>query len=184
MANRYLDNISAGYYSTISLIIKMFFYIATPISSVMFSYLLIAKRENNYDKEKKIIYYSILLFIFASFCLSLFMIIFAKQIVLIQFTYRYELIISLVPQAVIFGFSLGFAVLTFNYGLAYKLFIPFYGYLAIFFYVYFSLRNSERTFDNFMFIMRLFFVFLLIYNAFIILIHRIILRAKKQIVKN
>ena len=180
MANRYLDKTSAGYYSTISLIIKMFFYIGTPIASVMFSYILIAKKDNNKNKETKILYYSITLFIFASICLSAFLIIFAKQIVLIQFTNRYEAIIPLIPEAVIFGFSLGFTVVAFNYGLAYKLFAPFYGYLIIFAYVYFSLRNGLRTFENFMFIMKIFFIALLIYNILIILIHRIILRTNEN----
>ncbi len=180
MANRYLDKTSAGYYSTISLIIKMFFYIGTPIASVMFSYILIAKKDNNKNKETKILYYSIALFIFASICLSAFLIIFAKQIVLIQFTNRYEAIIPLIPEAVIFGFSLGFTVVAFNYGLAYKLFAPFYGYLIIFAYVYFSLRNGLRTFENFMFIMKIFFIALLIYNILIILIHRIILRTNEN----
>ena len=181
MANRYLDKTSAGYYSTISLIIKMFFYIGTPIASVMFSYILIAKKDNNKNKERKIVYYSIALFIFASICLSVFLIIFAKQIVLIQFTNRYEAIIPLIPQAVIFGFSLGFTVIAFNYGLAYKLFAPFYVYLIIFAYVYFSLRNGLRTFENFMFIMKIFFIALLIYNILIILIHRIILRTNEKL---
>ncbi|WP_157147044.1 oligosaccharide flippase family protein [Brachyspira pilosicoli] len=180
MANRYLDKTSAGYYSTISLIIKMFFYIGTPIASVMFSYILIAKKDNNKNKENKILYYSIGLFIFASFCLSVFLIVFAKQVVLIQFTNRYEAIIPLIPEAAIFGFSLGFTVITFNYGLAYKLFAPFYGYLAIFAYVYFSLRNGLRTFENFMLIMKIFFIALLIYNILIILIHRIILKTNKK----
>ena len=181
MANRYLDKTSAGYYSTISLIIKMFFYIGTPIASVMFSYILIAKKDNNKTKEIKIVYYSIALFVFASICLSAFLIIFAKQIVLIQFTNRYEAIIPLIPQAVIFGFSLGFTVIAFNYGLAYKLFAPFYVYLIIFAYVYFSLRNGLRTFENFMFIMKIFFITLLIYNILIILIHRIILRTNEKL---
>ncbi|MEI0448216.1 oligosaccharide flippase family protein [Brachyspira intermedia] len=181
MANRYLDKTSAGYYSTISLIIKMFFYIGTPVASVMFSYILIAKKDNNKNKERKIVYYSIALFVFASICLSAFLIIFAKQIVLIQFTNRYEAIIPLIPQAVIFGFSLGFTVIAFNYGLAYKLFAPFYGYLIIFAYVYFSLRNGLRTFENFMFIMKIFFIALLIYNILIILIHRIILRTNEKL---
>ncbi|MEI0557240.1 lipopolysaccharide biosynthesis protein [Brachyspira intermedia] len=181
MANRYLDKTSAGYYSTISLIIKMFFYIGTPVASVMFSYILIAKKDNNKNKERKIVYYSIALFVFASICLSSFLIIFAKQIVLIQFTNRYEAIIPLIPQAVIFGFSLGFTVIAFNYGLAYKLFAPFYGYLIIFAYVYFSLRNGLRTFENFMFIMKIFFIALLIYNILIILIHRIILRTNEKL---
>ncbi|MEI0699092.1 oligosaccharide flippase family protein [Brachyspira intermedia] len=181
MANRYLDKTSAGYYSTISLIIKMFFYIGTPVASVMFSYILIAKKDNNKNKERKIVYYSIALFIFASICLSAFLIIFAKQIVLIQFTNRYEAIIPLIPQAVIFGFSLGFTVIAFNYGLAYKLFAPFYVYLIIFAYVYFSLRNGLRTFENFMFIMKIFFIALLIYNILIILIHRIILRTNEKL---
>ncbi|MEI0798745.1 oligosaccharide flippase family protein [Brachyspira intermedia] len=181
MANRYLDKTSAGYYSTISLIIKMFFYIGTPVASVMFSYILIAKKDNNKNKERKIVYYSIVLFIFASICLSAFLIIFAKQIVLIQFTNRYEAIIPLIPQAVIFGFSLGFTVIAFNYGLAYKLFAPFYVYLIIFAYVYFSLRNGLRTFENFMFIMKIFFITLLIYNILIILIHRIILRTNEKL---
>ncbi|MBW5391253.1 oligosaccharide flippase family protein [Brachyspira pilosicoli] len=180
MANRYLDKTSAGYYSTISLIIKMFFYIGTPIASVMFSYILIAKKDNNKNKENKILYYSIGLFIFASFCLSIFLIVFAKQVVLIQFTNRYEAIIPLIPEAAIFGFSLGFTVITFNYGLAYKLFAPFYGYLAIFAYVYFSLRNGLRTFENFMLIMKIFFIALLIYNILIILIHRMILKTNKK----
>ncbi|TXJ41591.1 lipopolysaccharide biosynthesis protein [Brachyspira pilosicoli] len=181
MANRYLDKTSAGYYSTISLIIKMFFYIGTPIASVMFSYILISKKDNNTNKEKKILYYSISLFVFASICLSAFLIIFAKQVVLIQFTNRYEAIIPLIPQAAIFGFSLGFTVITFNYGLAYKLFAPFYGYLIIFAYVYFSLRNGLRTFENFMFVMKVFFITLLIYNILIILMHRIILKSNKKI---
>uniref|UniRef100_UPI003F4C602F lipopolysaccharide biosynthesis protein n=1 Tax=Brachyspira catarrhinii TaxID=2528966 RepID=UPI003F4C602F len=181
MANRYLDKTSAGYYSTISLIIKMFFYIGTPVASVMFSYILIAKKDNNKNKERKIVYYSIALFVFASICLSAFLIIFAKQIVLIQFTNRYEAIIPLIPQAVIFGFSLGFTVIAFNYGLAYKLFAPFYGYLIIFAYVYFSLRNGLRTFENFIFIMKIFFIALLIYNILIILIHRIILRTNEKL---
>ncbi|QTM02292.1 oligosaccharide flippase family protein [Brachyspira hyodysenteriae] len=181
MANRYLDKTSAGYYSTISLIIKMFFYIGTPVASVMFSYILIAKKDNNKNKERKIVYYSIALFVFASICLSAFLIIFAKQIVLIQFTNRYEAIIPLIPQAVIFGFSLGFTVIAFNYGLAYKLFAPFYGYLIIFAYVYFSLRNGLRTFENFMFIMKIFFIALLIYNILIILIHRIILKTNEKL---
>ncbi|OEJ15987.1 NADH dehydrogenase [Brachyspira hampsonii] len=180
MANRYLDKTSAGYYSTISLIIKMFFYIGTPIASVMFSYILIAKKDNNKNKETKILYYSIALFVFASICLSAFLIVFSKQIVLIQFTNRYEAIIPLIPQAVIFGFSLGFTVIAFNYGLAYKLFAPFYGYLIIFAYVYFSLRNGLRTFENFMFIMKIFFIALLIYNILIILVHRIILRTNEK----
>ncbi|WP_297205062.1 oligosaccharide flippase family protein [uncultured Brachyspira sp.] len=181
MANRYLDKTSAGYYSTISLIIKMFFYIGTPIASVMFSYILIAMRENNKSKEKKVVYYSIALLVLASLFLSIFLIVFAKRIVLIQFTSRYEAIIPLIPQAVIFGFSLAFTVLTFNYGLAYKLFAPFYGYLVIFAYVYFSLRNGLRTFENFMFIMKIFFIALLIYNILIILIHRIILKTNKKV---
>ena len=164
MANRYLDKTSAGYYSTISLI--------------MFSYILIAKKDNNKNKESKILYYSILLLVFASLCLSVFLIVFAKQIILIQFTSRYEAIIPLVPTAVIFGFSLAFTVLTFNYGLAYRLWYPFYGYLIIFVYVYFSLRNGLRTFENFIFIMKIFFIALLIYNILIILIHRIILKLK------
>ena len=168
MANRYLDKTSAGYYSTISLI----------ITSVMFSYILIAKKDNNKNKESKILYYSILLLVFASLCLSVFLIVFAKQIILIQFTSRYEAIIPLVPTAVIFGFSLAFTVLTFNYGLAYRLWYPFYGYLIIFVYVYFSLRNGLRTFENFIFIMKIFFIALLIYNILIILIHRIILKLK------
>ena len=181
MANRYLDKTSAGYYSTISLIIKMFFYIGTPIASVMFSYILIAMRENNKSKEKKVVYYSIALLVLASLFLSIFLIVFAKQIVLIQFTSRYEAIIPLIPQAVIFGFSLAFTVLTFNYGLAYKLFAPFYAYLVIFAYVYFSLRNGLRTFENFMFIMKIFFIALLIYNILIILIHRIILKTNEKL---
>ncbi|WP_295161116.1 oligosaccharide flippase family protein [uncultured Brachyspira sp.] len=181
MANRYLDKISAGYYSTISLIIKMFFYIGTPIASVMFSYILIAKKDNNKNKEKKTVYYSILLLIFASLCLSVFLIVFAKQIVLIQFTIRYESIIPLIPEAVIFGFSLAFTSLIFNYGLAYKLWRPFYGYLIIFAYVYFSLRNGERTFENFMLIMKIFFTALLIYNILIILIHRMILKINEKV---
>ena len=181
MANRYLDKTSAGYYSTISLIIKMFFYIGTPIASVMFSYILIAMRENNKSKEKKVVYYSIALLVLASLFLSIFLIVFAKQIVLIQFTSRYEAIIPLIPQAVIFGFSLAFTVLTFNYGLAYKLFAPFYVYLVIFAYVYFSLRNGIRTFENFMFIMKIFFIALLTYNILIILIHRIILKTNEKL---
>ncbi|MEI0604538.1 NADH-quinone oxidoreductase subunit L [Brachyspira alvinipulli] len=181
MANRYLDKTSAGYYSTISLIIKMFFYIGTPIASVMFSYILIAMRENNKSKEKKVVYYSIALLVLASLFLSIFLIVFAKQIVLIQFTSRYEAIIPLIPQAVIFGFSLAFTVLTFNYGLAYKLFAPFYAYLVIFAYVYFSLRNGLRTFENFMFIIKIFFIALLIYNILIILIHRIILKTNEKL---
>ena len=181
MANRYLDKTSAGYYSTISLIIKMFLYTATPIASVLFSYILIAMRENNKKKKKKVVYYSIALLVLASLFLSIFLIVFAKRIVLIQFTSRYEAIIPLIPQAVIFGFSLAFTVLTFNYGLAYKLFAPFYGYLVIFAYVYFSLRNGLRTFENFMFIMKIFFIALLIYNILIILIHRIILKTNKKV---
>ena len=138
-------------------------------------------RENNKSKEKKVVYYSIALLVLASLFLSIFLIVFAKQIVLIQFTSRYEAIIPLIPQAVIFGFSLAFTVLTFNYGLAYKLFAPFYGYLVIFAYVYFSLRNGLRTFENFMFIMKIFFIALLIYNILIILIHRIILKTNKKV---
>lgn len=175
MANRYLDKTSAGYYSTLALIIKMFFYIGTPIASVMFSYILISMKNKNKDKEKKVLYYSIILFSFSSLCLSAFLIIFAKEIILIQFTERYQAIIPLIPKAALFGFSLGFAVLTFNYGLAYKLFYPFYGYLIIFSYVYFSLRNGTRTFERFIFIMSVFYLILFIYNILIILFHRIFL---------
>lgn len=175
MANRYLDKTSAGYYSTMALIIKMFFYIGTPIASVMFSYILISMKNKNNDKEKKVLYYSIILFSFSSLCLSAFLIIFAKEIILIQFTERYQAIIPLIPRATLFGFSLGFSVLTFNYGLAYKLFYPFYGYLIIFSYVYFSLRNGERTFGRFIFIMTIFYLILFIYNILIIMFHRIFL---------
>lgn len=179
MSNRYLDKISAGYYSTMSLIIKMFFYIGTPIASLMFPYIIIAVKNKNKDKEKKAIYYSFALYIFASLCLSAFLTIFAKEIILIQFTERYEAIIPLIPKASIFGFSLGFAVLAFNYGLAYKLFYPFYGYMIIFAYVYFSLRNGERTFERFIFIMTIFYLALFIYNLLIIISHRIFLKIKK-----
>ncbi|WP_432631987.1 oligosaccharide flippase family protein [Brachyspira sp.] len=180
MANRYLDKTSAGYYSTMALIIKMFFYIGTPIAAVMFSYILISMKNKNKDKERKVLYYSIILYLFASLCLSAFLIIFAKQIILIQFTERYEAIIPLIPKATLFGFSLGFAVLTFNYGLAYKLFYPFYGYLIIFSYVYFSLRNGERTFERFIFIMTIFYSVLFIYNILIILFHKIFFNYKKK----
>ena len=161
MANRYLDKLSAGYYSTIALIIKMFFYIGAPIAAVMFSYILISMKNKNKDKERKVLYYSIILYLFFSF------------------TERYEAIIPLIPKAVLFGFSLGFAVLTFNYGLAYKLFYPFYGYLIIFAYVYFSLRNGERTFERFIFIMTVFYLILFIYNLLIIIFHRIFLLKNK-----
>ena len=57
MANRYLDKLSAGYYSTIALIIKMFFYIGAPIAAVMFSYILISMKNKNKDREKKVLYY-------------------------------------------------------------------------------------------------------------------------------
>lgn len=180
MANRYLDKTSAGYYSTMALIIKMFFYIGTPIAAVMFSYILISMKNKNKDKERKVLYYSIILYLFFSLCLSAFLIIFAKQIILIQFTERYEAIIPLIPKAALFGFSLGFAVLTFNYGLAYKLFYPFYGYLIIFSYVYFSLRNGERTFERFIFIMTIFYSVLFIYNILIIALHRIFFNYKKK----
>lgn len=180
MANRYLDKTSAGYYSTMALIIKMFFYIGTPIAAVMFSYILISMKNKNKDKERKVLYYSIILYLFSSLCLSAFLIIFAKQIILIQFTERYEAIIPLIPKAALFGFSLGFAVLTFNYGLAYKLFYPFYGYLIIFSYVYFSLRNGERTFERFIFIMTIFYSVLFIYNILIITLHRIFLNYTKN----
>lgn len=180
MANRYLDKTSAGYYSTMALIIKMFFYIGTPIAAVMFSYILISMKNKNKDKERKVLYYSIILYLFSSLCLSAFLIIFAKQIILIQFTERYEAIIPLIPKAALFGFSLGFAVLTFNYGLAYKLFYPFYGYLIIFSYVYFSLRNGERTFERFIFIMTIFYSVLFIYNILIIILHRIFLNYTKN----
>ena len=180
MANRYLDKTSAGYYSTMALIIKMFFYIGTPIAAVMFSYILISMKNKNKDKERKVLYYSIILYLFFSLCLSAFLIIFAKQIILIQFTERYEAIIPLIPKAALFGFSLGFAVLTFNYGLAYKLFYPFYGYLIIFSYVYFSLRNGERTFERFIFIMTIFYLVLFIYNILIIAFHRIFFNYTKN----
>ena len=180
MANRYLDKTSAGYYSTIALIIKMFFYIGTPIAAVMFSYILISMKNKNKDKERKVLYYSIILYLFSSLCLSAVLIIFAKQIILIQFTERYEAIIPLIPKATLFGFSLGFAVLTFNYGLAYKLFYPFYGYLIIFSYVYFSLRNGERTFERFIFIMTIFYSVLFIYNILIIILHRIFFNYTKK----
>lgn len=180
MANRYLDKTSAGYYSTMALIIKMFFYIGTPIAAVMFSYILISMKNKNKDKERKVLYYSIILYLFFSLCLSAFLIIFAKQIILIQFTERYEAIIPLIPKAALFGFSLGFAVLTFNYGLAYKLFYPFYGYLIIFSYVYFSLRNGERTFERFIFIMTIFYLVLFIYNILIISFHRIFFNYTKN----
>ena len=180
MANRYLDKTSAGYYSTMALIIKMFFYIGTPIAAVMFSYILISMKNKNKDKERKVLYYSIILYLFFSLCLSAFLIIFAKQIILIQFTERYEAIIPLIPKAALFGFSLGFAVLTFNYGLAYKLFYPFYGYLIIFSYVYFSLRNGERTFERFIFIMTIFYLVLFIYNILIISFHRIFFNYTKK----
>ena len=49
MANRYLDKLSAGYYSTIALIIKMFFYIGAPMAAVMFSYILISMKNKNKD---------------------------------------------------------------------------------------------------------------------------------------
>lgn len=180
MANRYLDKTSAGYYSTMALIIKMFFYIGTPIAAVMFSYILISMKNKNKDKERKVLYYSIILYLFSSLCLLAVLIIFAKQIILIQFTERYEAIIPLIPKAALFGFSLGFAVLTFNYGLAYKLFYPFYGYLIIFSYVYFSLRNGERTFERFIFIMTIFYSVLFIYNILIIAFHRIFLNYTKN----
>lgn len=180
MANRYLDKTSAGYYSTMALIIKMFFYIGTPIAAVMFSYILISMKNKNKYKERKVLYYSIILYLFFSLCLSAFLIIFAKQIILIQFTERYEAIIPLIPKAALFGFSLGFAVLTFNYGLAYKLFYPFYGYLIIFSYVYFSLRNGERTFERFIFIMTIFYLVLFIYNILIIAFHRIFFNYTKN----
>lgn len=180
MANRYLDKTSAGYYSTMALIIKMFFYIGTPIAAVMFSYILISMKNKNKDKERKVLYYSIILYLFSSLCLSAFLIIFAKQIILIQFTERYEAIIPLIPKSTLFGFSLGFAVLTFNYGLTYKLFYPFYGYLIIFSYVYFSLRNGERTFERFIFIMTIFYSVLFIYNILIIAFHRIFFNYKKK----
>ena len=180
MANRYLDKTSAGYYSTMALIIKMFFYIGTPIAAVMFSYILISMKNKNKDKERKVLYYSIILYLFFSLCLSAFLIIFAKQIILIQFTERYEAIIPLIPKAALFGFSLGFAVLTFNYGLAYKLFYPFYGYLIIFSYVYFSLRNGERTFERFIFIMTIFYLVLFIYNILIIAFHRVFFNYTKK----
>ena len=180
MANRYLDKTSAGYYSTMALIIKMFFYIGTPIAAVMFSYILISMKNKNKDKERKVLYYSIILYLFSSLCLSACLIIFAKQIILIQFTERYEAIIPLIPKATLFGFSLGFAVLTFNYGLAYKLFYPFYGYLIIFSYVYFSLRNGERTFERFIFIMTIFYSVLFIYNILIIALHRIFFNYTKK----
>ncbi len=184
MANRYLDKTSAGYYSTMALIIKMFFYIGTPIASVMFSYILISMKNKNKDKEKKVLYYSIILFSLSSLCLSTFLIIFAKEIILIQFTERYQAIIPLIPKATLFGFSLGFAVLTFNYGLAYKLFYPFYGYLIIFAYVYFSLRNGERTFERFIFIMTIFYLILFVYNILIIIFHRIFLIKINKEAKN
>ena len=149
--------------------------IRAPIAAVMFSYILISMKNKNKDREKKVLYYSIILYSLASLFLSAFLIIFAKQIILIQFTERYEAIIPLIPKAALFGFSLGFAVLTFNYGLAYKLFYPFYGYLIIFAYVYFSLRNGERTFERFIFIMTVFYLILFIYNLLIIIFHRIFL---------
>lgn len=180
MANRYLDKTSAGYYSTMALIIKMFFYIGTPIAAVMFSYILISMKNKNKDKERKVLYYSIILYFFASLFLSAFLIIFAKQIILIQFTERYQSIIPLIPKAALFGFSLGFAVLTFNYGLAYKLFYPFYGYLIIFAYVYFSLRNGERTFERFIFIMTVFYLVLFVYNILILVFHRIFFNYKNR----
>ena len=180
MANRYLDKTSAGYYSTMALIIKMFFYIGTPIASVMFSYILISMKNKNKDKERKVLYYSIILYFLASLFLSAFLIIFAKQIILVQFTERYQAIIPLIPKTALFGFSLGFCVLTFNYGLAYKLFYPFYGYLLIFSYVYFSLRNGERTFERFIFIMTVFYLILFIYNILILIFHRIYLLKNKQ----
>ena len=180
MANRYLDKTSAGYYSTMALMIKMFFYIGTPIAAVMFSYILISIKNKNKDKERKVLYYSIILYFFASLFLSAFLIIFAKQIILIQFTERYQTIIPLIPKAALFGFSLGFAVLTFNYGLAYKLFFPFYGYLIIFAYVYFSLRNGERTFERFIFIMTVFYLVLFVYNILILAFHRIFFNYKNR----
>lgn len=173
MANRYLDKISAGYYSTISLIVKMFFYIATPISTIMFSYIIIAMRENNKNKEKKIIYSAFLFFIICSILLSIFLVIFAKEIVLIQFTNRYSSIIPLIPKACLFGFSLGFALLVFNYSLAYKLYKPFYFYMLIFLYSYLSLRNGNRDFDSFINTMNIFFILLLVYNIIILISHRI-----------
>lgn len=179
MANRYLDKLSAGYYSTMAIIIKMFFYIGTPIASVMFSYMVISMKNKDMVKTRKVLYYSIILYSLASLFLSIFLIVFAKQIILIQFTERYEAIIPLIPKAAIFGFSLGFSTLAFNYGLAYKLFYPFYGYMIIFAYVYFSLRNGARTFERFIFIMTIFYSVLFIYNILILIFHRIFIFNKQ-----
>lgn len=178
MAKRYLDGTGAGYYATMSIIIKMFFYVGTAISAVMYSFLTIAKAQKNRKKEKTVISSSIILLIIISAFLAGFLIIFSKQVILIQFTNRYEALIGLMPKAVIFGFSLSFAVMVFNYCLVYKWYKPFYAYIIMFSLVYISLRNYERTFERFISVFLIFFIVLFVYNAIIFIYHRIIINKK------
>lgn len=180
MAKRYLNAENAGYYATMSIIVKIFLYIGSAIAAVMYSYLTITKAQKNKKKENMVILSSVTLLLIASVFLALFLIAFSKQFILIQFTQRYDILIPLMPKAVIFGFSLSFSVIVFNYCLVYKFYKPFYAYILFFFFVYIALRNYERTFDRFISIFLVFFISLFIYNALIFILHRIWINKKEN----
>ena len=173
MSKRYLTDYYAGYYSTMSMIAKMFFYIGSAVSLVMYSYNSVAIKEKNKKKENTIVISSVVLLTILSLILSVILIIFAKPFILIQFTEKYSDLIKLMPYSVFFGISLVFAVFVFHYFLCYKIYKPFYFYLVLFFITYIFLRNSERTFEVFITIFKYFYLSLLLYNTLIFLVHRI-----------
>ncbi len=173
MSKRYLSDYYAGYYSTMSMIAKMFFYIGSAVSLVMYSYNSVAIKEKNIKKENTIVISSVVLLTILSLILSVILIIFAKPFILIQFTEKYSDLIKLMPYSVFFGISLVFAVFVFHYFLCYKIYKPFYFYLVLFFITYIFLRNSERTFEVFITIFKYFYLSLLLYNTLIFLVHRI-----------
>lgn len=171
MAIRFLDKEHAGYYATISIITKIFLYISTNIGSIMYSLLISATKNKtnntNPKKQRRVIALS---FIFNLIVISIFSIIlylFGDKIILLQFTEKYRIIISLIPEIIIFGFSISIIAILFNYLLFYKCYKPFYFYLPLMFFTYLALRNNIRTFSIFMQTVKIFFIVLLIYNVLV-----------------
>lgn len=177
MAKRYLNAEYAGYYSTLSFVIKMFYYISLTVSILMYTNIL-KEGVLKSSKEKNIILNSVIIISLFLLILSLVFLIFSKEIILFQFSSRYSILINLMPVAVFFGLSVSSAVFVFYYFLAQKIYKYFYFYLVLFFSSYLALRNLERNFNMFIKIFSVFFAVLFIYNILIFILHRI--HIKKQ----
>lgn len=175
MAKRYLNAEYAGYYSTLSIAVKMFYYISLTVSVVMYTNIL-KDINSKTKKEKNTLLHFVLILSLFLLILTIMFLVFKKEIILFQFSLRYTILIDLMPFAVFFGLSISSAVFVFYYFLAHKIYKYFYFYLLLFFLSYLALRNLERTFNNFIKIFSVFFTVLIIYNVLILLIHRFKIR--------